>query len=395
MSMKRLFKTLLCTAMIAAAAVTTHITAFAKDVKIDVSDAKKAGANEQSVSIDKDEFDLRRLSKRSVIKVAFETDEFDEAYPPIQMTIQSWDNDTSPNVDEKGGVWAKIAPAEFAETTAKFTYDDIVKAYGTSDLSQVNKIMIGTPEDTAPAIVKAVEITECKGELGFSDLTIDCSEAVEASQVNPSFTLNYEAFDSTRMTKDSRIIVSYTTDGDESKLTKPPVSIIMQGVDSNSPYADENGGTWLTVDPASCNDGRAIFKYQDMVEVYGTADFSKVDYLRFIPNGEASLKVETVEITDCMPEENGTHASAADDSSTAEESKPDDSSEAAAATESSDNSDKESGSSVTMVVIGIIAGVVLAIVVVFIILTKQSSQEYDIDKRRMVSKKKPKNKAKW
>ena len=413
--MKKLFKTLLCTAAAASAMLATAAVAHAEDVKLDVSGAKEAKGWQQSVTIKREDFDARRLSKKSTVKVAFDAAGYEGEEQIVELIFQSWDNTTSPNADEKGAVWARVAPSEATATSAVFTYDEIVKAYGTDDFSQVMAICVGDT-DITPITVKAMEITDCAKDMGISDEVIDCSAAKECSHFGQSLVVKYDVFDSTRMTGDSEIIVKYTTDAeDESKLEKPPVSLIMQSWEnSNSPYAKEDGSTWLTVDPAECKDGRAVFKYKDMVDTYGTADFSKVSALNFSDNGEASLKVEAVTVLNCVSADKGTHIipeetdeSAEDGSSDVDESAADSEAQtetqpessstadsAAAAVKDSDSDDK-GGSNVAFIVIGVIGGIVLAVVVVFIILTKQSSQEYDIDKRRMVSKKKPKNKAKW
>ena len=412
MSMKKLFKTLILSAAVAGTALSASFAAFAEDVKVDVSEAKESTGWGQSITIKKEQFDARRLSKKSLVKVAYDSADYAGEEQPVELIFQSWDNTTSPNADETGAVWARVAPDEWTAAAATFSYDKIVEAYGTDDFSQVMAICVGDT-DVTPITVKAVEITECAKDMGMNDVVIDCSAAKECSHFGQSLIVKYDVFDSTIMTKESEIVVKYTTDAeDESALEKPPVSLIMQSWEnSNSPYARDDGSAWLTVDPAEYKDGRAVFKYQDMVDAYGTADFSKVSALNFSDNGEASLKVEAVTVLNCVSADKGTHvateedassendSSAADDSSAVEsvaESQADSSTaDSTAAATTDDNKDDKGGSNVAFIVIGIVAGVVLAVVVLFIILTKQSSQEYDIDKRRMVSKKKPKNKAKW
>lgn len=414
--MKKQLKLMICTAAAAFTALTAALTASAEDVMIDVSDAKEASGWAQSVTIKKETFDARRLSKKSTVKVAFEAGEYDhEAItdPPIELIFQSWDNTTSPNADSEGAVWARVAPSECNEASAVFTYDAIVESYGTDDFSQVMAICIGDT-DIAPIKVKAVQITECAKDMGVNDVVIDCSEAKDSAHFSQSIIVDYSVFDMTRMTKESEIVAKYTTDAeDEASLKSSPIQmVIFCDKNSNSPYAKDDGSTWITIEPDSFKDGRAVFKYQTIVDAYGTADFSRVTSMKFGDTGDIMIKVNALSILKCVSEDKGTHVaeekaddssgdeSAADESSTVEESQPDsssaaDTSSAPAAASTDSSSDKDGGSSITMVIIGIIAGVVLAVVVVFIILTKQSSQEYDISKRRMVSKKKPKNKTKW
>ena len=411
MRMKKQLKLILCTAAAAFTALTAALTASAEDVMIDVSDAKEATGWQQSVTIKKETFDARRLSKKSTIKVAFDAGDYAGEEAPVELIFQSWDNTTSPNADEEGAVWARVAPSEFTEASAVFTYDAIVEAYGTDDFSQVMAICIGDT-DLAPITVKAVQATECAMDMGVMDVTIDCSEAKDSAHFAQSIVVDYSVFDMTRLTKESEIVVKYTTNAeDEASLKSSPIQIIIFCENnSNSPYAKDNGSAWITVEPESFKEGRAVFKYQAIVDAYGTADFSRVTSMKFGDTGDIMIKVTNLSILNCVSEDKGTHvaaesaddssgedSSSADESSSETESKTDESSstaDSAAATADSDKEDK-GGSNITMVVIGIIAGVVLAVVVVFIILTKQSSQEYDIDKRHMVSKKKPKNKTKW
>ncbi len=413
MSMKKLFKTLILSAAVAGTALSASFAAFAEDVKVDVSEAKESTGWGQSITIKREQFDPRRLTKNSKIKVAFDAGDYKGEELPIELIFQSWDNTTSPNADAEGKVWARVTTADFTEVSATFTYDAIVEAYGTDDFSQVMAICVGDT-DVTPITVKAMEITECSQSMGASDVALDCSEAKECAHFERSLVVNYKTFDPTRLTKDSEVIAKFTyvPNDEDVELTKSPIALIIQCRDvdkSNSPYIKDDGNVWIMIEPDSVKDGRAVFKYQTIVDAYGTADFSRIYSFSFGDYGEASLKVDEAVISNCISEDKGTHAvipedeedesSGEDDSSAVEsvaESQADSSTaDSTAAATTDDNKDDKGGSNVAFIVIGIVAGVVLAVVVLFIILTKQSSQEYDIDKRRMVSKKKPKSKAKW
>ena len=406
-SMKKLIMHLMCAAAMTAAALGMSITAAAEDVNIDCSSAVESTSWGQSLTVNKSQFDAERITKDSVVKVAFDAGDYTGDVLPIELIFQSWNNTTSPKADKKGGVWAKITTDDKTESSATFTYDQIVEAYGTDDFSEVQAIHVGDT-DQAPVICKGLMITNCNKAKETIDVSVDCSEAKKASLFGTSFTVRYTTFDSTTLTGKSKVLVGYTAD-DESELTKAPVAIALQSWEnSNSPYADDKGNVWVTVQPSTWGDGYAEFTYDAFVEAYGTADFSKLSAINFCDNGETGVIVNEVTFTECVSADKGTHIdteaeddrSAADeDSSTVEAEQESSTAETTAApaavTDSSSDSSEKKGSNAVFMVIGIVAGVAIAIAVIFLILTKQSSQEYDIDKRRMVSKKKPKNKAKW
>ncbi|MBO6140199.1 MAG: hypothetical protein J6O40_00265 [Ruminococcus sp.] len=398
--MKKLLKGMFCAAVMAAAAVSTYVTAFAEDVNIDVSEAVESSKWGQSITVNKADFDAERITKDSVIKVAFDAGDYSGEELPIELIFQSWNNTTSPNADKKGGVWAKITTDDFTEKSATFTYDAIVAAYGTDDFSEVQAICVGDT-DLAPVTCKGMIITNCTKAKETINVSIDCSEAKRADNSNSSISVKYDVFDMTTLTQKSKIKITYALENKEVDLSKAPVNLAVQCFkDSNSPFANEDGTAWIAIEPESFDEKSAVFDYNAIVDAYGTADFSKIDMFHFRSTGADVMTIKSLEITDCVSADKGTHAKeeevSEDESSEAAESAEDTTSTAAAAVSDSGDSDKkEKGSNVVFIIIGIVAGVAIAIGVIFAILTKQSSQEYDIDKRRMVSKKKPKSKAKW
>ena len=56
---------------------------------------------------------------------------------PLELIVQSWSDPDTPMVNATGGVWAKVAPYEWGDGYAKFSIDDMIAAYGTSDFSKV------------------------------------------------------------------------------------------------------------------------------------------------------------------------------------------------------------------------------------------------------------------
>ncbi len=68
---------------------------------------------------------------------------------PVELIWQTWDGpfDPDPNVKSE---WNKVAAYSYTRDTAKFSYNDIVTAYGTSDFSTVYAICIG---DTGSSVL--------------------------------------------------------------------------------------------------------------------------------------------------------------------------------------------------------------------------------------------------
>lgn len=405
--MKKLLKGLMSVLLLSAAAVGTCVPASAEDVTIDVSEAVESTGWGQSVTILKAQFDAERITKDSVVKVAFDAGDYDGEELPIELIFQSWNNTTSPKAKKDGGVWAKITTDDYTEKTATFTYDAIIEAYGTDDLSEVQAICVGDTDKT-PVTCKSIIVTNCSKAKATIDISIDCSEAKRASTFGQSMVVRYDNFDTTTLTSKSKIVVGYEIDKKEKELTKAPVSIAIQSWEnSNSPLADEEGKVWETVEPESYGDGVATFSYEALVDAYGTADFTRVSALNFCDNGEAILKVTSINITDCMSADKGTHISeeeASDDSEISDSSeggdttssKADSKPDAAAAVDDNGN-DREKKGSVLPVIIGVVAGVVLAVAVLFIIVSRKTTQEYDIKTGKMVDKKKHKktHNVKW
>lgn len=405
--MRRIFTALTAAAMTVAVAVSGAITAFAKeDVEIDVSKAVESKGWKQSFKLDAETFNPERLSADSQVKIEFSADkEYDKA--PVELILLSWDNTDSPNADEDGGVWAKVAPSDFGEGTATFDFDDMAEAYGSKDFKQVKQILIGDT-DIAKIKLTKMTITNCiessmledDNASSLSDVKIDCKDAKEASNWGQSMIIRYTDFDTTRMTAKSKIIVDYTID--KKDLADSPCELSFQSWEnSDSPNADEEGNVWAKVTPESFTDTQATFTYLDIIEAYGTANFDKVSAVNIGDAGNCRLKCTGITITECMPEESGSHKidgeaavtsqpeenSAADESSEAEAASSQEEAQVSSAAEQSSSS---SGSNIVFIIIGVVSGIVLAVAVVFIILSKKSDAAYDVNSGEFVSKKKAK-----
>lgn len=171
MIMKRIFS-----AVLAVCAMTVcTVSAFAEgnsskieteDVEVNVSGASAADNWGQSLSIEQSTFNAKYLTENSKIIITYECTDVNESAGseyPAEIIFQSWDNTTSPNADTDGNVWAKIAPAEFDDTTATYNYESIAEAYGTDDFSQVMTIHVGAT-DKAKVTCTSMKVTNCKTE---------------------------------------------------------------------------------------------------------------------------------------------------------------------------------------------------------------------------------------
>ena len=161
-----MFKKIIAAVLSAAAAVsmlTVTASAEVSDVNIDCSEAKKAGTWGKSLSVPADVFELGRITDKTQIVVTFEMIDqngADLTNSPVALAVQADKDKDNPFADDKGAVWAEVQPKNFDETSAMFYYDDIVKAYGTKDLSKVTYVHIIAP---SAAVIKAnsMYITDC------------------------------------------------------------------------------------------------------------------------------------------------------------------------------------------------------------------------------------------
>lgn len=148
-------------ALVCAAVMTvcSAVIVSAEDFDVEITTANTVSAWE-NIPISMDHYDASKLTPQSQVIVTYSYTTTAEGECPIELIIQSWSNPDTPMVNASGGVWAKVAPLLWNESTAIFSYDDIVAAYGTSDLSSVDSVNIGA---TANATITAtgLKFTEC------------------------------------------------------------------------------------------------------------------------------------------------------------------------------------------------------------------------------------------
>lgn len=163
--MNKLLKALTASAAGVFAVGALAFTAFAEDYTFDISEPVKSnGSWGQSFSYytANDEghpgnFDATWITPDSEVVVDY-TYEGETNKAPLELIWQTWDGPKEADPDVMGK-WNRVSPYEYDETSAKFSYEDIVNAYGTDDFSTVYAINVG---DTGVMLtVTGVTITNC------------------------------------------------------------------------------------------------------------------------------------------------------------------------------------------------------------------------------------------
>ncbi len=143
------------------------------DMEFDVSTAVKLdpwGHHDISMS----NYDTTKITPSSEVLVTFEYEDIAEddkfydpagtyktEFGPVELIVQSWSNPDTPTVNSSGGVWAKVAPKQWDDTSAVFSYDDMVAAYGTNDFSGVDSLNFGATQNVR-VVLKSFVITNCE-----------------------------------------------------------------------------------------------------------------------------------------------------------------------------------------------------------------------------------------
>lgn len=163
--MNKLLKALTASAAGIFAVGALAFTVFAEDYTFDISEPVQSnGSWGQSFTYytANDEghpgnFDATWITPDSEVVVDY-TYEGETNKAPLELIWQTWDGPKEADPDVKGK-WNRVSPYEYDETSAKFSYEDIVSAYGTDDFSTVYAINVG---DTGVKLtVTGVTITNC------------------------------------------------------------------------------------------------------------------------------------------------------------------------------------------------------------------------------------------
>lgn len=154
---KRALSLISAAVMTAAAAVTVYAAATDYDIEITTANTVSSWEN---IPVSMDHYDASKFTEQTevIVTYSYTTDVPEEC--PIELIVQSWSNPDTPMVNASGGVWAKVEPASWDDTTAVFSYADMVAAYGTSDLSGVDSINVGATASSTITVTN-LRFTNC------------------------------------------------------------------------------------------------------------------------------------------------------------------------------------------------------------------------------------------
>lgn len=166
--MKKILKTLSAAAACLFASAMMVFAVYAEDYEFDVSEATTtSGSWGQSfihyTTLSGEEayagnFDPTWMTEDSEVLIEY-TYEGDAAKHPLELIWQTWDDGPVEKNSDVRGTWNKVVPYKYDKTSASFSYDDIVTAYGTSDFATVYAICVG---DTGVQLtVTKMTITNC------------------------------------------------------------------------------------------------------------------------------------------------------------------------------------------------------------------------------------------
>ncbi|MBQ7783155.1 MAG: hypothetical protein IJ368_04220 [Oscillospiraceae bacterium] len=166
--MKKLFKALSAAAAGFFAAAALTVTAFAEDYEFDVSSAAQSNGSwgqsfsyytAQSAPENYQNFNPTWMTSDSEVNVEF-TYEGETSAAPLELIWQTWEVEGLERDPDIAANWNKIAPYKFDDTSASFSYDDIVSVYGTDNFADVFAICVG---DTGVKLtVTSMTITNCE-----------------------------------------------------------------------------------------------------------------------------------------------------------------------------------------------------------------------------------------
>lgn len=181
--MKKLKKVMTAFMAAAVAAISVmSLSVFAEGTETftaEVNGASEAkvdnGNRQQSFTVEFTVFDPTRLTKDSVVEVTYDiTDDkggkgdkvelVAQKYPDEQRKEYKGKSGTNPKADSTGAVWQIVkADSDDGKGNATFTYDSIVKAFGTDDFTTFDKFNV---EAASESTIKCTgfKITNVKPE---------------------------------------------------------------------------------------------------------------------------------------------------------------------------------------------------------------------------------------
>ena len=378
------------------------LSALAEYIEIE-TDKAETTSDGISCVLPQDKFSAAQITNETSITVKYEGGE-DSAESPVKLMLTYWNSESEANGGAGEPAVCEVIPSAFGDGEATADYKDLLKGIGSADFSPVMEIAVAA--NGAEITCKSVTANNAAARDDVKDSTnpvaFDVSAAKDSSNWSQSVSYDFNVFDASRMTTSSKVIVNFECDEEEPESS--PVELIIQSWEDPDTPMNDGGNVWAKVAPADFGDGWAVFNYVDMIEAYGSADFSKVSAINVGDTGTFTIKCTGMYITNCklvgshvIPEDEDA-SSESEDASAAEESvaesAPETTTTAAAApapeettAASAAESSSSSGSNVIFVVIGVVAGIVLAVAVLFIILGRKSKESYDVESHQFVKKK--------
>ena len=392
----------------AAAIVLGAFSAAAENIEIPATLAEET-SDGVSFSISSNKLAASQLKEDSKITVSCSGGEGTES--PVKLVLDIWDRKNTETFEFGGLVSVDVAPSEYSDGKAVFTYDDIKKALGETDPSTVVAM------DVAAAGGTAVTCTGVEAENVYSYAEMAEKEIMRSVKVhsrNPvasenwgqTLTVGVDQFDTSTLVKGSWVIAYFETDT-VPDTNSALVELILQSTDDKVSPKAKNGTVWAKVAPAIYNNNYAVFDYTSIIDSYGTDDFSCVSTVYIGDTGKCkvtctdlyALNIKTIapeqpaetvvseaeKTADSSKQETVTTASAAESSEAVS------SAAAAEVTSSSSSSKADEDSSMSkniiFIVIGVVAGIALAAVVLYIVLGRKTKKQYDVYRHRYIKKK--------
>ena len=188
---KMITSVFLCAIVAAMGVFSLTASADVSDVKIDCKKAKDASTWGKSLSIDKETFDVARVTDKTQIVVTFEytgkkTAE-DATSSPVGLALQCYNNPDNALADDKGAVWAEVTPTTYDENSAIFYYQDLVKAYTSKDFSNVDYLHVIAPSDIAIKCT-SMTITDCNDKAPETTTTTEAPKEESVAETTAETT---------------------------------------------------------------------------------------------------------------------------------------------------------------------------------------------------------------
>ncbi|MBQ5329750.1 MAG: hypothetical protein J6F31_00725 [Oscillospiraceae bacterium] len=214
MDIKKIIKKAAAAVLSITAAMILSVSVNAEDYVFDVSSAEATSSWKQTyvhyTALTEDEntsyennFNPVWMTPESEVLIEYEYtgDKENMQTFPAELIWQTWEVDGK-LADGVAGTWNKVAPYEYDGSHAKFSYEDIVKAYGTDNFYSVYCICIGdrlSGVDSGTVKLTSMKITNInRGNLD-EEITsrvrivttraeISMGNAYESKSSSPSFT---------------------------------------------------------------------------------------------------------------------------------------------------------------------------------------------------------------